>query len=831
MWQKVEQEVLEPTKGLLWVEKGQLAVYQTSKKWLELLNQSIFNWRMLLFGIGFLLGRAMILAEMTPFALPFAASVFVLRKERTGVAVLAILAGAMSHKPMNALFFVCALLVYALLQKGADHIAKNRVQTLPFLVFGSSLIARTAFAFFGEGGLERVDTMLALVEGGLSLVLTLIFLQSIPLLTYKRIPQSLKNEEIVCLMILLASVMTGTIGWHIQDVSVEHVVSRYLVLLFAFVGGAAIGSTVGVVTGLILSLAQVASLSQMSLLAFSGLLGGLLQEGKRFGVSLGLIIGTVLIGLYGEGREAISSTLMESGFAILLFLMTPKIAVGNISKYVPGTREHTMHQQQYLKKIRDVTASRVERFSSLFQALSHSFQTAGSSVNEEDTSREVDLFLSNITEKTCQTCFKKEQCWAASFGTTYDLMTRIMSEQEMYTEIKDRKLKREWERHCIKPQKVTDLMKQELSHYKASQKLKIQVQESRRLVADQLMGVSQVMGDFAKEIQREQENHQLQEEQIKESLFQAGIDIGHIDIYSLEASNVDIEMQIPYCGGSGLGEKLIAPILSDILDETILVTHEECATYGDGYCHISFHSAREYMVETGVASAAKGGAWLSGDSHSTIEIGAGKFAVAIADGMGNGERAFLESNETLLLLQKILQSGIEEEVAIKSVNSVLSLRTTDEIFSTLDLAMIDLQDASAKFLKIGSAPSFIKRGDQVRTVESSNLPMGIIQDFDVDVVDEQLKAGDILIMMSDGIYEAPRHIENIDAWLKRKIREINTDDPQEIADLIMEEVIRSGNDRIEDDMTVAVTKIKKNIPKWATIPHYPKINVHRKKAQ
>ncbi|WP_416730157.1 stage II sporulation protein E [Fictibacillus sp. JL2B1089] len=831
MWQKVEQEVLEPIRGMVWVEKGQQAVTKTSKRWLQILNQSIFNWRMLLFGIGFLLGRAMILAEMSPFALPFAASVFVLRKERTGIAVFAILAGAMSHQPMNALFFISALLVYASLQKGADLFIKNRMQSLPLLVFGSSLITRTVFSMFGEGGLERVDTMLALVEGGLSLVLTLIFLQSIPLLTNKKIPQSLKNEEIVCLMILLASVMTGTIGWQINDVAVEHVVSRYLVLLFAFVGGAAIGSTVGVVTGLILSLAQVASLSQMSLLAFSGLLGGLLKEGKRFGVSLGLIIGTVMIGLYGEGRSEITSTLMESGFAVLLFLLTPKTAISNISKYVPGTREHSMHQQQYLKKIRDVTASRVERFSSLFQALSHSFQSVGSSLNEEESTREVDLFLSNITEKTCQTCFKKEQCWAQNFTTTYDLMNRLMVEQEDYSNIKDRKLKRDWEKHCIKPEKITDLMKKELTQYRASQKLKIQVQESRRLVADQLMGVSQVMGDFAKEIQREQENHQIQEEQIKDSLAQAGIDVGHVDIYSLETSNVDIEMTIPSCNGSGIAEKLIAPILSDILEETILVTHEDCANYPTGFCHLSFHSAREYVVETGIASAAKGGAWLSGDSHSTIEIGAGKFAVAIADGMGNGERAFIESNETLQLLQKILQSGIEEEVAIKSVNSVLSLRTTDEIFSTLDLAMIDLQDASAKFLKIGSTPSFIKRGDQIKTVEASNLPMGIIRDFDVDVVDEQLKAGDILIMMSDGIYEAPRHIENIDAWLKRKIREIDTEDPQEIADLIMEEVIRSGNNGIEDDMTVAVTKIEKNIPKWATVPQYPKVAINRKKAQ
>ena len=86
--------------------------------------------------------------------------------------------------------------------------------------------------------------------------------------------------------------------------------------------------------------------------------------------------------------------------------------------------------------------------------------------------------------------------------------------------------------------------------------------------------------------------------------------------------------------------------------------------------------------------------------------------------------------------------------------------------------MVDLQDASAKFLKIGSIPSFIKRGDRVMMVESANLPMGIIPEFDVEVVSEQLKAGDLLVMMSDGIYEGVKNIENPEFWMKRKIREL-----------------------------------------------------------
>ena len=47
-------------------------------------------------------------------------------------------------------------------------------------------------------------------------------------------------------------------------------------------------------------------------------------------------------------------------------------------------------------------------------------------------------------------------------------------------------------------------------------------------------------------------------------------------------------------------------------------------------------------------------------------------------------------------------------------------------------------------------------------------------------------------MMSDGIFEGAQHVENHELWMKRKIKELQTEDPQEIADIIMEEVIRSA---------------------------------------
>ncbi|WP_100405945.1 stage II sporulation protein E [Bacillus solitudinis] len=823
--------IRKETKAWTGMERMAFSVELVLDKTKGLFHKAFYQWGLLVAVIGFLLGRAMILSELTPFVLPFLAAIYMVKRERAGLAALSLLAGALTSYHGEFLFVVGAIFIYVLMQKVVSRFINDTTKALPYTVFSASVVTRLLLVFLTEQTISNYSLMMATVEAGLSFILTMIFLQSVPLLTSKKLQQPLKNEEIVCLIILLASVMTGTVGWVMYEMTVEHVLARYLVLLFAFVGGAAIGSTVGVVTGLILSLATVASLYQMSLLAFAGLLGGLLKEGKKVGVGLGLLIGTLLIGMYGEGGANVTITLLESLVAIAIFFATPKDLVSKLARFIPGTVEYSKEQQQYLRKIRDVTAGRVEQFSTLFQTLSNSFQAPSQTTEVLDEEQEIDYFLSNVTEKTCQSCFKKERCWVENFNKTYDSMQRIMTETEKLGEIRDQALLSEWKKHCIKSERVIQSIQHEHGQYQANQKLKRQVLESRRLVADQLLGVSRVMGDFAKEIQKEKEAHHYQEEQMLDALREVGLEIGHVDIYSLEKGNIEVEMSLSADHGNGQCEKIIAPILSDILRETVIVKREEMAFYPNGFSHVSFCSAKKFVIETGVANVAKGGAWLSGDSYSMIELGAGKYAIAISDGMGNGERAHLESNETLQLLQKVLQSGIEETVAIKSVNSVLSLRSTDEIFSTLDLAMIDLQDGTARFLKIGSIPSFIKRGDKIIKIEAGNLPMGIIQEFDVDVVSEQLKPGDLLIMMSDGIFDAPKHVENKDMWMKRLISELDTEDPQEIADMMLEKVIRSDRGNINDDMTVIVAQVKQNTPKWAAIPLYKSPNILKKRAQ
>ncbi|WP_202081461.1 stage II sporulation protein E [Caldalkalibacillus salinus] len=806
MFRKVEERVIHPFFERTFKHEAITRWVQNS------IDTIVHRWGLLLVLLGFLLGRAVIVGELAPFVIPFMAVLYHVRKDRMMLVGFAALSGAMSHELGTPYTLLTGILLFLLVQRLLEVWGKGELTYTPFAVFSVVWLSNIGAALLTEWTGYRL--FMGTIEAGLALVLTLIFVQSIPLMTTNKRTQPLKNEEIVCVVILLASVMTGTVGWMMFGLSLEHILSRYAVLVFAMAAGGAIGATVGVVTGIILSLANTEALLQMSLLAFSGLLGGLLKDGKKIGVAIGLLVGTLLIGLY-TGEGVLLSTVHESLFAIALFFLTPKSVFQRLSTYIPGTVEYSNVQQDYARRIRDITAVKVNQFSQVFGQLAHSF-TANPQVVEEDQERTVDLFLSKITEKTCQSCFKKEQCWERKFDETYGYMKEMYENMYSFGEVKQ-PLKVNFSKHCIKSDKVASAMEDEFEQFRSQLLYKQKMAESRRIVADQLSGVSQVMTDFAREIQKEGESHQVQEQQILDAFDDLGLSVRYVDILSLEEGNVLIEISQPQCDGRDECAKIVAPLLSEIVGETITVAKKECAFFNDGYCKMTLESAKSFRVETGIASAAKGGGYVSGDNLNTMEVGNGKYALAISDGMGNGERAHQESLETLSLLQQILQSGIEETVAIKSINSVLSLRSSDEIFSTLDLAMIDLQNAKTKFLKIGSTPSFVKRGDQVLTVSAHNLPMGILQDIDVDVVSEQLKAEDLLIMVTDGIYDAPRTIENKEVWMKRLISEIETTDPQAVADLLLEKVVRLHHGHIIDDMTVVVAKVERNLPEWSSI--------------
>ncbi|OEG00305.1 stage II sporulation protein E [Vulcanibacillus modesticaldus] len=764
--------------------------------------------------MGLLLGRAMILNELSPFAIPFFAVMYQLKRSKLFFISLAILFGSnlAAYNYTDRVLF--GMIIFLVIEKWLEKKRKIDLTYSPFIVAIAIFIPQIAL-FSNNQANQFYPWIMTGIESLLGFILTLIFVQAMPILIYKRENVTLNQEEIIALTIVLASVMSGTVGWTLNGYLIENMISRYFILIFALAGGSTIGATIGVVTGLILSLSNSNAIYQISLLAFAGLLAGLLKQANKIGVTIGFLLGTAILSVYIGNQDQILQSLSESIIAIIFFLLTPNNFLKGIAKFVPGTNEYHHYYQDYITGIRNITSKKIEQFANMFSQLANSFQDISISPRLEQN-EQVNHFINHVTKSNCDVCWKRKKCWDEEFFKTYNLITELMTTIESKEKFSKKDIPDSWSDKCVKSDQIAFQLLDIYESYSEHLYWKTQLEESRLLVAHQLFGVSQVMKDLATEINKGDKELKEQEQQIKDSLEMLGLSIRQVNVINLDEGNVEIEVIQPTCNGTEECTKVVAPLLSEVVGENIIVSKKEC--YGnDGSCKMCLKSAKNYDVGIGYASAAKDGKWLSGDSFSTIEIGNGKYAIALSDGMGNGERAQKESKTTLELLRQLLRSGFDETFSIKTINSVLLLRSQEDIFSTLDLAIIDLFDGYTKFLKVGSTPSFIKRQDEIFMISASNLPVGIIQDIDIDSKEFSLKPGDLLVMLTDGIYDSPKQVVNKELWMKRMIQEIETNDPQEFADLILEKVVRDKKGVINDDMTVIVAKIEENKPDWSTI--------------
>lgn len=194
-------------------------------------------------------------------------------------------------------------------------------------------------------------------------------------------------------------------------------------------------------------------------------------------------------------------------------------------------------------------------------------------------------------------------------------------------------------------------------------------------------------------------------------------------------------------------------------------------------------------------------AGISGDSFEYKEISKKEYGILISDGMGKGEAASAESSLAVATLMDLISSGFDVKLALKTINNILLQQENNEIFSTVDLALIDRMGGKLRVFKIGAAATFIKRGEKVAAVKMAALPMGIVDGLHIDFINVRLRPGDQIIMISDGVSDANRTDLEMN-WLKDSIRNIKSTDPQTISDLIMNKAIEAYGIREKDDMTI-----------------------------
>lgn len=214
---------------------------------------------------------------------------------------------------------------------------------------------------------------------------------------------------------------------------------------------------------------------------------------------------------------------------------------------------------------------------------------------------------------------------------------------------------------------------------------------------------------------------------------------------------------------------------------------------------------RRFFLDVGITTFTKTGNGMSGDNYASIAYSTKEHAFVLSDGMGVGENAAKISATALTLLEQLLTTGFKPEGAIQALNSILVLRSPEESFVTIDMAILDLESTNLKLIKVGASPSYLVGQDGVKVIESSSLPAGILNQIDTPIIEMEMQSGEALILLTDGVQDVLK--EGTD-WIRDYLEKTPFDKSQEIADLIGQEARRLSGGTLDDDGIVLV--IRKN---------------------
>lgn len=219
-----------------------------------------------------------------------------------------------------------------------------------------------------------------------------------------------------------------------------------------------------------------------------------------------------------------------------------------------------------------------------------------------------------------------------------------------------------------------------------------------------------------------------------------------------------------------------------------------------------YSSEDKFVLQVGSAKITKDGSGVSGDCSLQIKLADGKYLLAMADGMGSGEKARECSKITLRLMKQMLSAGFDKEESIEMINTRLNLLGTTDRYSTLDASILDLYTGNVEILKNGACNTYIKNKKTIKVIKSQSLPVGIINNIDLKTERININDGDIIVMCTDGVLDSKS--ENSE-WIEEFLKNISTNNVQKMADLLLAEAIDNNYGIARDDMTIIVSKVVK----------------------
>lgn len=758
--------------------------------------------------IAFMLGRISLAVGIAPFGTAFFAATY-----KKGVSPFTIAAGVIigilswSWSPALMLKFTASAALFGLLtlfakwcKVSGELINTIKVFTCVFLV--------SIFPLFLNFYLY--DFILSLFESAVTVMLYILLRKGIGVLLADQVKKVFSFEEVISLGFIGALIIAGIRDFNIFSAEIKTIICVLIVFIFSRARGAGSGAATGVTMGLVSCLAGTANFNIIGSYAFSGFLSGIFRKLGNIGVILGFVTGNALLAYFLSGSIDILINIRDIILSSILFYAIP-MKYANQATRIFEDRTISLDDNNQTFTV-NPTVSKLHAFSKAVEELATTFNSVPA---VENTPGEVEVsnFFDTVAERVCKDCNLCLYCWDRKFHNTYQSMFSLLEVLEANGKIVSSDIPVCFsEDSCARPDELISTLNSLYEVYRVNLLWKKKVQESRSLVSQQLEGVSRMIANLAQEVETETSSKKNLELKIIDVLGKNGYGISEISLSAIEDGNTEILLILSSCAGMNKCRSELSHLISDILGKKVIPKGFVCnPDFTGGRCKITFSTGEVYNVTVGMSRIKKEGSPVSGDNYTFMEAKDKKYILGISDGMGSGKNADRNSKVAVDLLEKFLESGFDKDIAIKLINSVLVLKTAAESYATMDISAIDLYSGSVEFVKIGSPPSYIKKKNTVEIIKGASLPAGLLENLDLDLFHGKVSAGDFIIMVTDGASDSS--FSDIDSgdWLADYIDQIDSSNPQEIADIIMHKVTSNYGPHIKDDVTILVAKVWERI--------------------
>ena len=569
-----------------------------------------------------------------------------------------------------------------------------------------------------------------------------------------------------------------------EDVSLGRILGNLAILAAAWQGGPSAGAVVGASLGAAMDLVGPGVPYYTMACSLSALGAGLCRGKRRNMAALAYLSVHAGAVLWAWEQAMPLAVVFEAAAACGALLLLPERSLRRLGVWLAPevTGPADLRAQKLVKQ-------KLESSAQAFRTLGESLQTA---FRPPKNDNDVASVFDRAAGRVCRTCSLRGHCWKQDYTTTFNALNDATPAMVERGRAKGEDFPRHFADRCLHLPAFLTAVNEEYIALLYRRQFNARVRENRAAVCRQYAQLSDLLGTAACELSRELVPDLIGDRRLRQRVAELGLDV-RTAVFRDSHGLLRVEAEGAGCAA------LARP--SRVADLTLLLG-VPLRVEQEGEESLSLIQQEPFMAVAGVAARKKSGETVSGDAGTYFKRADGKLYVLLCDGMGSGPEANRESNLAVRLLEQFLQAGVQPRQALTTLSSALALRGEETGgFTTVDLLEADLFTGEGELFKLGAAPTYLKRGTEVRRLTGSSLPAGVSGGADTpfDCFSLHLQPGDTVLMASDGVCGTQ------DDWLRDKLARFDGGSPKDLA----RELITEGPKEATDDRTALVIRIER----------------------